>query len=135
MRRTRSLTGLLVSLAVLAVAGLALAACGGDDEVEVGGSTGTGAGAAGEERAATVEVSEGCREAWYDSGDARYRARDLPEGWQPGDQRQGTLRFESEGVAVFEASDGSGTATFSGGEGAAFTMDCPVWPEGSGAGG
>lgn len=123
MRRPRSL--MTLALLAVVVVGLASTACGGDDE-------GGGSGAPDEERVVTIDVSEGCREAWYESGEARYRARDLPEGWQPGDRKEGTMRFESDNAAIFEASDGSGTATFTGGDGVAFTADCPLWPDAAG---
>lgn len=80
----------------------------------------------------TITVGRDCYEIYLTLDDALYRSRDFPTSWQPGSEHTGVATVvvpatESE-AGVVEVVTNDGTATFSGGPGAVFTMDCPAPP-------
>jgi hypothetical protein len=79
--------------------------------------------------AGTVEVTTGvCREIYVSFGDGyTFRSRDFPAEWGPETTIGGTFRETgTEDEVIFVTEDGIEVAFF-GGQGAAFTQDCPQY--------
>jgi len=81
----------------------------------------------------TITVGADCYEIYLTFDDALYRSRDFPTSWPPGSQHTGVATVVVPATAsesgVVEVATDDGLATFTGGPGAVFTMDCPAPPD------